>query len=123
MLRVRGACARQNRLPYGGVLSRKGICRKTRVHRAAYHAFHVGRGAENGVWRFLIEYARADDRGETIVSFLSPSQLIAAVLLIAAVVVFFIEHRYGGAALQGNVQSDERENGARGTEKNEETKE
>lgn len=76
-----------------------------------------------GVWRFLIEYARADDRGETIVSFLSPSQLIAAVLLIAAVVVFFIEHRYGGAALQGNVQSDERKNGARGTEKNEETKE
>ena len=46
-----------------------------------------------GVWRFFIEYARADDRGQTVVSFLSPSQLIAVVLLIASVVVFFIERR------------------------------
>ncbi len=35
-----------------------------------------------GVWRFAIEYARGDDRGETFVSFLTPSQL-TAVLLIA----------------------------------------
>lgn len=46
-----------------------------------------------GVWRFFIEYARADDRGQTVVSFLSPSQLIAVVLVIASVAVFFIERR------------------------------
>ncbi len=32
------------------------------------------------VWRFFIEYLRADDRGATIVSFLSPSQFTAIVL-------------------------------------------
>ena len=35
-----------------------------------------------GIWRFFIEFARGDDRGATIVPFLSPSQLIA--LLTAA---------------------------------------
>ncbi len=29
------------------------------------------------VWRFVIEFFRADDRGATVVSFLSPSQLVA----------------------------------------------
>lgn len=38
-----------------------------------------------GVWRFFIEYARADDRGATIVSFLTPSQLIAVLLFIGGV--------------------------------------
>ncbi len=42
-----------------------------------------------GVWRFFIEYARADERGATIVSFLSPSQLVA-VLLIAVGIVYFV---------------------------------
>lgn len=46
-----------------------------------------------GVWRFFIEYARADDRGQTVVPFLSPSQLVAVVLILAAVAVFFIERR------------------------------
>ena len=32
------------------------------------------------VWRFFIEYLRADDRGATVVSFLSPSQLTAVLL-------------------------------------------
>ncbi|MBQ5927092.1 MAG: prolipoprotein diacylglyceryl transferase [Clostridia bacterium] len=34
-----------------------------------------------GVWRFFIEFARGDDRGATIVSVFSPSQLIAVVLV------------------------------------------
>lgn len=34
-----------------------------------------------GVWRFLIEFARADDRGQTIIPFLTPSQLIAVLLI------------------------------------------
>ena len=42
-----------------------------------------------GVWRFVIEYARGDERGATIVSFLSPSQLIA-VLLFAVGIGYFI---------------------------------
>ena len=35
-----------------------------------------------GVWRFLIEYLRADDRGQTFIPFLSPSQLTALFLVI-----------------------------------------
>lgn len=42
-----------------------------------------------GIWRFLIEFARADDRGQTIIPFLTPSQLIA-ILLIATGVGYLI---------------------------------
>lgn len=38
-----------------------------------------------GIWRFFIEYARGDERGQTIVSFLSPSQLVAVVLFAVGV--------------------------------------
>ena len=41
-----------------------------------------------GVWRFFIEYARADDRGATVVAFLTPSQLIAVLMIIAGIVYF-----------------------------------
>ena len=40
------------------------------------------------VWRFFIEYLRADDRGATIVSFLSPSQLTAIVLFVVGAGLF-----------------------------------
>ena len=43
-----------------------------------------------GVWRFCIEYARADERGETLVAFLTPSQLTAVVMVAAGVVYFLI---------------------------------
>lgn len=39
-----------------------------------------------GIWRFCIEYARADDRGATVVSFLTPSQLIAILLFVTGIV-------------------------------------
>ncbi len=39
-----------------------------------------------GVWRFVIEYFRADERGKTVVSFLTPSQLTAVLLVIGGVV-------------------------------------
>ena len=39
-----------------------------------------------GLWRFLIEYARADDRGHTIVSFLSPSQLVSLLMIVGGAV-------------------------------------
>lgn len=43
-----------------------------------------------GVWRFFIEYLRGDNRGETIVSFLSPSQLTALVLMVVGIVYFCV---------------------------------
>ena len=43
-----------------------------------------------GVWRFFIEYARADERGETIIPFLSPSQLTAIVLILVGVAYFIV---------------------------------
>lgn len=43
-----------------------------------------------GIWRFFIEYARADDRGETVVAFLSPSQLIAILMILAGIVYFLL---------------------------------
>ena len=44
-----------------------------------------------GVWRFVIEYFRGDERGSTIVSFLSPSQLTSIGLLIAGAAILAIE--------------------------------
>lgn len=44
-----------------------------------------------GVWRFIIEFFRADDRGSTIVSFLSPSQLIAVLMIAGSFGVFYLE--------------------------------
>lgn len=41
-----------------------------------------------GVWRFFIEFARSDERGETIIPALSPSQLIAIVMILAAIAYF-----------------------------------
>ena len=46
-----------------------------------------------GIWRFFIEYLRGDDRGETLLSFLSPSQLTAIVLSIVGVLLIVL-HRY-----------------------------
>ncbi len=43
-----------------------------------------------GIWRFIIEFFRADDRGETIVPFLTPSQLIALLLVVVGVGYFVL---------------------------------
>ena len=43
-----------------------------------------------GVWRFVIEYFRDDDRGATFVSFLTPSQLTAIVLVLTGIVIILI---------------------------------
>ena len=41
-----------------------------------------------GIWRFLIEFLRTDDRGTSFLSFLSPSQITAIfMILIAAVLI------------------------------------
>ena len=44
-----------------------------------------------GVWRFLAEYLRGDARGEGIVSFLSPSQQTALLLIAVGIGVIFAE--------------------------------
>jgi phosphatidylglycerol:prolipoprotein diacylglycerol transferase len=47
-----------------------------------------------GIWRFCIEFARSDERGETIIPALSPSQLIAILMIIAGGIylcVWFIQ--------------------------------
>lgn len=44
-----------------------------------------------GAWRFFVEFLRGDDRGATVVSFLTPSQLIAILMIIGSVALFFGE--------------------------------
>ncbi len=46
-----------------------------------------------GAWRFVIEYARDDYRGTTIVSFLTPSQLTALLMILGAAVLLYFEYR------------------------------
>ena len=44
-----------------------------------------------GVWRFVAEFFRGDERGATVVSFLSPSQLIAVLMVVGSIGLFFGE--------------------------------
>ena len=44
-----------------------------------------------GLWRFVAEYLRADDRGATVVDFLSPSQLISVLLIAGGLAVAAVE--------------------------------
>lgn len=46
-----------------------------------------------GVWRFFAEYIRADDRGKTIVDFLSPSQLISLLMFAGGIILYFLLQR------------------------------
>ena len=52
-------------------------------------------GIGYGIWRFIVEYFRDDDRGMTVVSWLSPSQLIAIILIGVGVGYFIIWHVNG----------------------------
>lgn len=47
------------------------------------------------VWRFVLEYLRADERGATLVSFLTPSQLIACLLVLVGIGLWVLEYRLG----------------------------
>ena len=46
-----------------------------------------------GVWRFCIEYARADDRGETFIKFLTPSQLTAILMILGGVALLVVYYK------------------------------
>lgn len=50
--------------------------------------------ASYGVWRFIIEYVRDDYRGSIGIDALTPSQLIAIIMIVGAVGVFFLERWY-----------------------------
>lgn len=58
-----------------------------------------------GVWRFVIEFFRADDRGATIVSFLSPSQLIAILMVLGSIGLFFGERYIEKKQMAASAQS------------------
>ena len=44
-----------------------------------------------GIWRFFIEYLRADYRGDTVVEWLTPSQFIAILLVLVGIALIFVE--------------------------------
>lgn len=46
-----------------------------------------------GVWRFGIEYARADDRGATFIDFLSPSQLTALLMILGGITLLVVYYK------------------------------
>lgn len=46
-----------------------------------------------GLWRFFIEYLRGDERGASLIKFLSPSQLTAVILIIGGAALFYIQYR------------------------------
>ena len=62
-----------------------------------------------GIWRFVLEYFRTDDRGSTVVDFLSPSQFIAVLMVIGAIALFFGQ-RYLMKKAAGSAK-EEKENG------------
>ena len=44
-----------------------------------------------GAWRFAAEYLRDDYRGTTLVSFLTPSQLTAVLMMLGGVALIFLQ--------------------------------
>ena len=46
-----------------------------------------------GVWRFCIEFARADDRGETLLNWLSPSQLTAIPMIAGGIALMIVYYK------------------------------
>ena len=52
-----------------------------------------------GVWRFCLEFLRGDYRGKTVVDFLSPSQFISVLLVLAGIVMLTVRSaKKGGDA-------------------------
>lgn len=62
------------------LLMKKGIRHQMPIYMMSY-----------STWRFLIEYARADDRGATVVSFLSPSQLFSVLMMLGGIAILVVE--------------------------------
>ena len=60
------------------------LCKRQRGNLGIYLVAYA-------VWRFLIEYLRTDDRGATVVAFLTPSQLTALILVLVGVGLWGLE--------------------------------
>ncbi len=43
------------------------------------------------IWRFFLEYFRHDDRGQTVISFFTPSQLTAVILFVVGIALLLLE--------------------------------
>ena len=43
-----------------------------------------------GIWRFFLEFLRGDDRGKTVIDFLTPSQLVSVLLVIAGIALLIV---------------------------------
>lgn len=53
------------------------------------------------IWRFAVEYFRSDDRGQSPLSFLSPSQFIALCLLFVGIGLLVVQHYLNRQADKG----------------------
>ena len=62
------------------LLMKKGYRHQMPIYMMSYSA-----------WRFFAEYLRADDRGQTVVSFLSPSQLFSVLMMLGGIAVLIAE--------------------------------
>ena len=49
--------------------------------------------AAYGIWRFFIEFYRGDERGRTVVPFLTPSQLVSLLMLAAGIALLIVRAR------------------------------
>ena len=58
-----------------------------------------------GIWRFIIEYARDDYRGTTIVPFLTPSQLIAILMVIGGILFMMLQIKITKRLVQSEKQN------------------
>ena len=61
------------------------------------------------VWRFFAEYLRDDHRGETVVSFLSPSQLTALLLILLGVGLWGLEYYLTKRSASRGGESDDKD--------------
>ena len=57
------------------------------------------------VWRFFAEYLRADDRGASVVAFLSPSQFTAILLFLVGVGLWLFARRNRGREASGESEN------------------
>ena len=60
-----------------------------------------------GIWRFVIEYFRADYRGDFIPG-LSPSQFWSIVMVLLGVAIFFVYRKFDGRFVKEETVAEEK---------------
>ncbi|MBQ9117958.1 MAG: galactokinase [Clostridia bacterium] len=78
--------------------------REKRLPLMSFYAFFYG------VWRYVIEFFRTDDRGDTLLPFMTPSQLTAALLILfgGAYFILWLLKRKGVFAKQADKRAFKR---------------